>query len=146
MNFRDGGSTARAQRRAVVVDLTALIDVVFQLLIFFLLTSTYVSQQATAASSIPLEVPESENESTPIPHEQVVISIGDEGSITLNDESGLSVEELQSRLIGHRNENEKTVVLIQGSTAVPYGRIDEIMQVVHRVNIPLSVVPLPEKP
>ena len=43
MNFRSDG-TVRL-REAVVVDLTALIDVIFQLLIFFLLTSTYVSQQ-----------------------------------------------------------------------------------------------------
>ena len=145
MNFRDGASAARAQRRAVVVDLTALIDVVFQLLIFFLLTSSYVSQQATAASSIPLEVPEAESESSAVPHQQVIIVIGDQGQISLNGEGGLSLQELQNRLIAYRNDHSDAVALIQGSTAIPFGRIDQIMQIVHRVNIPLSVVPLLEE-
>lgn len=46
MNFRQSPSML-SRRAAAVVDITALIDVVFQLLIFFLLTSSYVSQQAT---------------------------------------------------------------------------------------------------
>ena len=56
MRFR---KQERDRRRILAeVDLTPLIDVVFQLLIFFMLTATFVVQ-----SSIQIEVPEADTES-----------------------------------------------------------------------------------
>ena len=55
MQFRD---KSKSHRVTSTLDLTPLIDVVFQLLIFFMLTSTFVVQ-----SSIQIEMPEAKGTS-----------------------------------------------------------------------------------
>ena len=72
MNFR-GASNSRVGRRAIEVDLTALVDVVFQLLIFFLLTSNYVVQQSQQAPQVPVELPESSLEAEQQPIEDFTV-------------------------------------------------------------------------
>ena len=140
MNFRSAGTSAAARRRAVVVDLTALIDVIFQLLIFFLLTSTYVSQQPAAAAQIPVELPESSLESTAIPHDQVTITVTSDGGLLLDVEDIQGVDELTVRLLEVRAKNAKTVVLVRGDQTVPYGRIASVLAAIRAANLPVSAV------
>ena len=145
MNFRGGASQAGGQRRAAVVDLTALIDVVFQLLIFFLLTSTYVSQQATASPPVPMEVPEASDEASSAPHDQVTITVSSEGQILFGDESVASLEELVPRLVEAKTKNPRVVALIRGHQNVNFGRIAAVTELIHATNIKLSTVRLPEE-
>ena len=140
MNFRSDGTSAAARRRAVVVDLTALIDVIFQLLIFFLLTSTYVSQQPAAAAQIPVELPESSLDSTAIPHDQVTITVTSDGGLLLDVEEIQGVDELTVRLLEVRAKNAKTVVLVRGDQTVPYGRIASVLAAIRAANLPVSAV------
>ena len=139
MNFRSG-SGQRAGRTAVVVDLTALIDVVFQLLIFFLLTSSYVSQQGAQSPQVPIELPESSLEADDEPHDDYTIVVDDGGRIFVENSEKVSIEELAVRLTRARSKNPKTVVLIRGDQSVPYGRIAEVMGVVRATRLPISAV------
>ena len=83
MNFR----SARAPRGSVL-DLTPLIDVIFQLLIFFLLTSSYVDQQQSASATVPVELPESSLEASTSPAEELVLTIDERGSVRLFPHGG----------------------------------------------------------
>ena len=82
MNFRAG----LRKKNTTVLDMTPLVDVVFQLLIFFLLTSTYVQQSQQSSSSVPVELPESSLDASPNTPEELVISIDERGLIYLQDE------------------------------------------------------------
>lgn len=138
MNFRGGGRSAR--RNAAVVDITALIDVVFQLLIFFLLTSSYVSQQSRQAPQVPVELPESSLEASAQPAEDFVIAVDEAGDIFVDGGERVSVDELAIRLARAAEENANTVVLIRGDQKVPYGRIAQVMAVARLSGLKLSAV------
>ncbi len=137
MNFRD--APGRRRRTATVVDLTALIDVVFQLLIFFLLTSSYVSQQSSASPRVDVELPESSLEAQDQRLDDKTIEINAEGALFLDGEA-VTPEELQVRLVKARNKNPKTVVLIRGDQAVPYGRIAQVMSMAQAAQLQVSAV------
>lgn len=137
MNFRGG---TRARRNAAVVDITALIDVVFQLLIFFLLTSSYVSQQSRQAPQVPVELPESSLEASDQPAEDFIIAVDGEGDIYIADGERISVDELAIRLARAAEDNPNTVVLIRGDQKVPYGRIAQVMAVARLSGLKLSAV------
>ena len=140
MNFRGSGSKDISKRKAVVVDLTALIDVIFQLLIFFLLTSTYVTQQAASAAQVPVELPESNLSATAIPHDQLTVTVTADGQLLLDIEEIAGVDELTVRLIEIRASNPKTIVLVRGDQAVPYGRIAAVLGAIRTANLPVSAV------
>lgn len=140
MNFRGSASEA-ARRKGVVVDMTALIDVVFQLLIFFLLTSSYVSSQAAAQSpQVPVDLPETSLNAQQQPHDQVTIVITSGGEIVLGSDDRITLEELTGRLLKTKAANPRTVVLIRGDQSVPYGRVAQVMGVIRTVNLPVSAV------
>ncbi len=138
MNFRGGGT--RARRNATVVDITALVDVVFQLLIFFLLTSSYVSQQSRQAPQVPVELPESTLDAQEKPAEDFVVAIDEGGRIFIGADEPVSVEELAVRLAKAADENPSTVVLIRGDQTVPYGRVAQVMAMARLTGLKISAV------
>ena len=139
MNFR-GPTLERARRRGVVVDMTALIDVVFQLLIFFLLTSTYVSSQAAVSPQVPVDLPETSLDAKEQPHDQFTIVVTSNGEVLVAADEKVGLEELGVRLLRAKQDNPRTVVLIRGDQSVPYGRVAQVMSVIRTVNLPVSAV------
>ena len=128
MNFRAGAS-GLSRRAATVVDITALVDVVFQLLIFFLLTSSYVSQASSRdAPTIPVDVPESNLTPEPGQLEEFTIAITADGTIYVGANEEVALDELRVRLLRTADRNPNTVVLIRGDEAAAYGRIAQVME------------------
>lgn len=138
MNFR--ASAQRGRRAATVVDITALVDVVFQLLIFFLLTSSYVSQQSQQAPQVPVELPESSLEAQSQPVEDFVITVDNEGDIFVEGRERVSLDELAIRLARAAETNANTVVLIRADQQVPYGKVAEVMSVARISRLKISAV------
>ena len=134
MNFR-----AAQARRGSVLDLTPLIDVIFQLLIFFLLTSSYVDQQQSAAASVPIELPEASLEASTSPAQELVLTIDERGTIYLGEEP-LPLELLTTKLLQRAAQAPKTIVLIRGDERVPYGRIAQVMAIVQAAGLQISAV------
>ena len=94
------------------LDMTPLVDVVFLLLIFFLLTSTYIVPQA-----IELSLPSSTT-ATSIREKPVVVVIGPDRELLL-DGAPLAIDEVESRLrelFAHRTERS---VSIEADASVP---------------------------
>ncbi len=142
MNFR-GGPGGLSRRAATVVDITALVDVVFQLLIFFLLTSSYVSQPPSPSDDpqVPVDLPESSLAAEAQPVEDFTIVVDGAGDIFVGANADkVSVEELANRLAKAASENPNTVVLIRGDQQVPYGRIAEVMAVARLSRLRISAV------
>ena len=76
MNFRSH------RREEVSVNLTPLIDVVFLLLIFFMVSTTF-----TKASQLSIDLPEATGEPSETPSEQIEILIDESGQYRVNGQA-----------------------------------------------------------
>ena len=110
--------------RRSVLDLTPLIDVVFLLLIFFLLTSIY------AKPSIPLDLPEAETART-AREPEVSVAIRPDGVLLLNDRE-VSMAELHPALEGIYAEGRTKEIHIVSDKTVAFGRVVEVMDAAQR--------------
>ena len=138
MNFRSPGT--RRVRRAAIVDMTPLVDVIFQLLIFFVLTSSYVNQRSQEAARVQVELPESQLEAEGPQFDDVSVVIDEEGVISLEGEPLNSVEELLARLSLLAERNPNTIVLIRGDQRAPYGRVAEVMAAARVLRLKVSAL------
>lgn len=69
----------RHKREAVDVNLTPLIDVVFLLLIFFMVSTSF-----TKESRITLQLPEAKSESVPVEQNMIEVVVGAQGEYAIN--------------------------------------------------------------
>lgn len=135
MNFRQG----RRKRPQALLDMTPLVDVVFQLLIFFLLTSTYVQESQNNSAAVPVELPESSLAAEQTPPKAMIVSIDQAGSLYL-DGRELTLEELNYELSKVAQHAPNTIVLVRGDERVSYGQIARIMSLVRAFGLRLSAV------
>lgn len=109
----------RAKKPTLSIDLAPLIDVVFQLLVFFMLTSTFVNP--SMSMTLPKAV--TSDEANP---ERIIISVNQEGEIFLNTES-TSLEKLKTDLNVLFQEQSERSVHIKGDKEMPYKYFVQIM-------------------
>ena len=127
------------RRRAAEVELTPLIDVVFQLLVFFLLTSAFIHP------GIVVELPDASSGDA-AEDATVSISIDDAGRIFL-DEEPVSLGRLETILASRAAVSTDTRVAIWGDIDVRYGLFMEILdlcRVSGLTNVQLMVDRIPE--
>jgi biopolymer transport protein ExbD len=101
------------------LNLTPMIDVVFLLIVFFMVATKFTEVER----DIPLQLPEvseaSEAAAAPTQHEVVVRADGQ----TLLDGEALALPELTSRLVPHAAQNAHLTVVIRGDAAAPYQHV-----------------------
>ena len=103
MNFK-----GRGRRDEVSLDMTPLIDVVFLLLIFFMLTASF-----TQAQRLKVELPKAEQgEAVKDPAKDWVIEIDAQGNYALNGEA-MAGDQLILRLRELPERTDDTVILIR---------------------------------
>lgn len=111
------------QKRSVVLNVTSLIDVLFLLLIFFMISTTFLSTPA-----IKLELPKASHADA-IREEPLVVYIDAAGALFLNDQpvdAGMLPAALKDRLLTY---DDKAVVL-KADSRVSHGRVVEVMDIV----------------
>jgi biopolymer transport protein ExbD len=101
------------------IDITPLLDVVFQLLLFFILTSVLVQP------GIELDLPES-NQNNEVLEADLVISVDREGRIFFNDRI-LGLEEAESSLRSFAAQNGKGNVIVRVDSSAAYGKFFSIL-------------------
>lgn len=133
-----GVEFVRRRRRSVDVELTPLIDVVFQLLVFFLLTSALMDH------AIPVELPEASTG-----HEAptvLAISVNREGDIYL-DGSPLSLTELRARVREERTQRPDVTVVVAADRRSIHAHFVSVLDVLRQEGISrfgISVQSAPE--
>ena len=119
MNFREGG--LRRRRDPIALDITPLIDCIFQLLIFFMLTASFV-----AVPNIRVELPRASGQVGAVEQRDVTVVITREGEVQLEAKT-LEISELRKRLADLQRENPDARVLIQADNKAYHGRVVEVM-------------------
>lgn len=116
MNFRDG----KAKKRNVLLDISPLIDVVFLLLIFFMVSTTFLDE-----AGLPLDLPSSVSRGIK-KQQNVVVTITGSGEIyvgeKLADETNLT-ETIEQQL----QRSEKKEVIIRADKSARYELVYRVM-------------------
>ena len=113
----------RNKRRNADVDITPLIDVLFMLIIFFVLTASFLQ------GKIDVELPTGKGESKS-PEKAITISINKNGAISW-DGRNISKEEL----FPMAKESTRREFLIAGDKNAQYGTVAEILSILKDAGI-----------
>ena len=110
------------QKRIIkpVINITPVVDVIFLLLIFFIVTSTFIEQP-----NIKLELPSTRHSETG-KTEKTVLTISREGQLFLQDKP-VEKKELEKILRRMVMDTGKETLVIKADKWVPYGIVVEIM-------------------
>lgn len=112
----------RPKKVSLSFDMAPLIDIVFQLLIFFMLSSSFLNP------ALRLDLPKAVYQDQKVP-EQTVISIDQSGTIFLNT-AKTSLRELKSQLeVVFEKAKSKKSVHLRGDQNMPYKFFVEVMDI-----------------
>ncbi len=117
MNF----SPEHNDRDDVTIEITSLIDVMFTLVLFFMVTTTFV-----AAPGFKVDLPKSSAKDIQRDKKDVTIVIGTDHSLIVNQKL-VNEKELQEKLLAQAKENPQTLVIIQADQGVSHGEVVRIM-------------------
>jgi biopolymer transport protein ExbD len=107
-----------------MLDLTPLIDVVFLLLIFFMVSTTFVQDPA----GLEIDLPRSDNREVIESGEDVSLRLTADGSVYVDDE-GVTLEDLRSKLAAAAAKDPDTMIILEADRTVDHGRVVEILDI-----------------
>ena len=101
-------------------DMTPMIDIVFLLVIFFMVSSTFITNRG-----IKVKLPKSITSQSEV-NNKIIISIKENGDLYLNDQKVLQ-KKLGQLLKKEKLKSNQDLVIIKGDKQVPYSKMIEIM-------------------
>jgi biopolymer transport protein ExbD len=119
MNFRD--QKANGRRNEAVIDITSLVDIVFQLIIFFVLTTTFVSNPG-----IEVDLPRAKAQEIKHNREELVVALTKEGQIVLHGKA-VDFDQLAAVFENTAATQKNTMVILQADGDVTHSRVVQIM-------------------
>ena len=116
-------------KKAEELDLTPMIDVVFQLLIFFMVTAVFA-----ITPGLDIKLPEAETAQAP-DKENLFIVVDQDGNMKLNHKS-VTFANLKDELVSKRAIlDNTTAIIIQGDERATHGQIVNIMDIAREVGL-----------
>ena len=112
----------RRLKTNATVDLVPMIDVVFQLVIFFMVSTTFI-----LTPGINLSLPESTT-AEPVAASKIIITVASEEEIYLNKER-VTLESLVPMLTDMRGGADEGSVVLEGDKQVPYSLLIRVLDV-----------------
>lgn len=133
-------TSSRIAKESSSIDMTPMIDMVFQLLIFFLLTSIFASRPV-----LDLVLPEAEHAKAVDATEVVHLFINREG-ILFVDQTAAPEEALRAILKEKLEEGPKKTVLLSADREAPFQRFVHVLDVTRGLGLrDLSIVTDPSE-
>jgi len=123
--------------RELLVELTPMIDVVFLLIIFFMVTSEF-ARDVRAEVELPKLPGEQQEENE---EAGVVVNIDERGNIILNvSEDPVTLEELRKQLqvFFITDTSTEQRVLLRADRRASAGRLNEVVRVLHEIGVPAA--------
>jgi biopolymer transport protein ExbD len=127
MQFRD------KQKKRVIINITSLVDVLFLLLIFFIVSSTFLEQPG-----MKLDLPKTQAKE-PVRMEGYTLFILSDRSLYLNEDA-VAMAELGNRLKEIAPEVEDRGLILKADETVNYGHVVEVMDLVKQSGIQKLIV------
>ena len=115
MNF------SRARRAEPVVDVTPLIDIIFQLVLFFMVSTTFVT-----APGIEVDLPRSSADTVLREQDDLSIWISSDGAVYVDD-TAVDFSGLELAMDRAAQKNPNTLVMLKADREVDHGRVVAVM-------------------
>jgi len=116
----------RRLSRAPEINLAPFVDVVFLLVIFFMVTSTFI----TPESGLPIELPSAQT-GVEKPADVPTVVLDDKGQAYLGNQR-LTDAALFAKLKEILAEDERGLVVLRADQKVPHGRVVEVMDLIRQ--------------
>lgn len=123
MDFRGN----RQAKRTVALEITPLVDVVFLLLIFFLLTATYVKNP-----NLDISLPKASLSQVTSHNKDIAIAIKKDGEVQYENQE-VSLDRLEGILAAAFSENQDAIVVIRADRDAKHGRVVEVMDLAKKI-------------
>ena len=117
---------AKRQNILMSLESTAMADIIFLLLIFFLLSSSFILQIGTKVN-LPRE-----SRPEPLDQRHLIISLEKSGEVFLND-TRVTMGELETEVGDMLEADPERAVIVRGDESIALGRIIEVMDVAKRM-------------
>jgi biopolymer transport protein ExbD len=119
----------KSEEESFALDLTPMIDVVFLLLIFFMVSTVFVDFDRR----MELTLPSSKSSVPDEKKEQIEIEMTNDKQIFLNG-AQITLQELESTILGSREELGESG-LIRADKNLPYGDVVQVMGILQNAGI-----------
>lgn len=118
-----------ARKRSVRIDMTAMVDVAFLLLIFFMSTT-----QFRPPESVAVQLPTSTSEIRVPETDTIIITLTGEGRVFISSAAGTDIQEvppeaLLEAVLAWRSRNPDAVVVLKGDRNAAFGQVADLMDV-----------------
>lgn len=123
MNFK----RERRTRGIVALEVTPLVDIVFLLLIFFLLTATYVKNP-----NLDINLPKASINQVTSHKRDITIAIRKDGELRYDNQE-VAPQKLEGILRAEFAEDQESIVVIRADEGTRHGRVVEVMDLAKRV-------------
>lgn len=124
-------SDRRPSRRELGdINVTSLVDIIFNLLLFFMLTTSF-----SESAGLEIELPEAAASDLKVQDEDLTIALTKEGDIVVGG-TVVSLEELERALKRHKERYERAAVIIQADEEVPHGRVVQVVDAAKKIGMP----------
>ena len=112
----------------VKIDMTPMIDAVFLLLIFFMITSSIIKDPG-----IPVNLPSAKSSDSQ-PDKDLVVTVKSDGAVFLNGKS-IRKRDLYKTLKMLRKQRGRDFLIVRGDQIIRYGVLVEIMDIARLAGI-----------
>jgi len=117
------------KRSDFLVDITPLVDVVFLMLIFFMVSTTF-----NVTSSLKLELPSSHSTAQQKEIKQVTIAINADGKLFVQDEA-VTDDELRSRILNATHGDPNLRVVLRADADARHKRVVYVLDTLQGLNM-----------
>lgn len=120
---------ARARRPDPLIDVTPMIDIVFQLVLFFMVSTTFVD-----APGIEVDLPRSSSDVVIAEKDELSIWMAVDGAVYV-DEEPVDLAELRDRLRRTAETDPSTLIVVKADTGVTHGRVVTVMDLARSLGL-----------
>ncbi|MCK4836509.1 MAG: biopolymer transporter ExbD [Candidatus Aminicenantes bacterium] len=125
--------TGTKRRGRALINITSLIDVLFLLLIFFMVSSTFLEQPG-----IQLDLPQAES-AVLVEEKKFTLFINKEGKLFLNDKE-IALKDLEVRIREVLPEMKDGTLILKADKDISYGLVVEVMDGVKKSGVKRLVI------
>lgn len=106
-----------------------MIDIIFFLLVFFMMNSL----QTVAQKALSVQLPQASHASQPV-QMPIIITVDKEGHITM-DNKPVSIDEASDMMKKHMSENANAAVILQADRSTAHGQVVAVMDMLKQAGV-----------
>jgi biopolymer transport protein ExbD len=134
MDFR---GDRKKRRMSIELNVTSFVDIIFNLLVFFILSTSFTTG-ATSAGLV-VQLPNAASADAKIAERDLVVALTKEGQTVVHGH-GIDVDQLPAILDEWKKASPNGMVIVQADSEVMHGRVVEVMDKVKSKGISRVVI------